>query len=80
MMIDRNTTFGNFKYHNMKSSNSAGYWTLPYHDDGVDTLVVTEVSGASKTHEQIRSQPPGPPVEVLTTTVSNVSECLVSET
>ena len=38
-----------------------------------------EVLGASETDEQSPNHPPDPPVKVFTTTVINVSECLVTE-
>ena len=63
----------------MNSSNTYGNITLPSHNNKVDILVVAEVLRASKTAEQIPNQPPPPPVEVFTTTVSNVFEWSVSE-
>ena len=42
--------------------------------------MVAEVVGASKTDEHRPNEPPGPPVEVFTTTVINVLEWLMSET
>ena len=42
--------------------------------------MVADVVRASKTDEQSSIQPPVPPVEVFTTTVSTVSEWLVSDT
>ena len=42
--------------------------------------MVTEVVGSSKTGEQGLNQTPAPPVEVFTTTTSNVLEWSVEET
>ena len=64
----------------MNSSNIADNRTQPYHDNEVKIPVVAEVVGASKTDERIPNQLTGPPVEVFTTTVSNVSEWSVEET
>ena len=41
--------------------------------------MVSEVIGESNTGEQSPKHPPGPPVDVFTTTVSNVSEWLVAD-
>ena len=64
----------------MNSSNTAEYWILTSNDYEVKTPVVTEIVGESKTDEHSTNQPPGPLVEVFTTTVSNVSEWLVART
>ena len=64
----------------MNSSNTVGDYTLPSHDNEVDIPVVAEVTGTSETDEQRLNHPPGPPVEVFTTTVSNVLEWLVIDT
>ena len=64
----------------MNSYNAAGNQTHTYHDEKVDISVVAEVVGASETDEQILNQPPGSPVEVFTTTESDVLEWSVAET
>ena len=64
----------------MNSSNTARYQIHPSNDDKVNIHVVAEVVRASTIDEQSPNQPPVPPVEVFTTTVSNVSEWSVAET
>ena len=64
----------------MNSCNSYGDRNLPSHDYEVYISVVADVVGESKTGEQSPNQPPGPPVEVFNTTVSNVPEWLVADT
>ena len=73
-MINCNIQLVTFKYLTMNSSNTAGNWNLPSHDNRVEIPVVAEIFRASETDEQSPYQPPAPPVEVFTTTVSNVSE------
>ena len=63
----------------MNSKNKARDWTQPSHDDEVNIPVDAEVTGVFKTDEQRPKYPPGPPVDVFTTTVSNVSQFLVAE-
>ena len=62
----------------MNSSNSAENRTLPPpQDDEVDIPGAGLAVSASETCEQRPNQPPGPPAEVCTTMVSNVSKWLV---
>ena len=78
-MINRNTHFGTFRALTINSYNTAGDRTLTSHDDELNILVAEEVSRVSKTDEQNPNHPPGPAVEVLTTTVSNVLEWFEAE-
>ena len=79
-MIYHNTHFGTFKALITSSYNTAGDRTLTSHDNELYTPVVVEVVGLPKTDEQSLKQPPGPPFEVFTTTVSNILWWLVAET
>ena len=71
--------FRTFKDLTMNSSNTADDQTLSSRDDELDILLVAVVVGASKSDEQSRNQTPGPPVEVFTTTVSNVLQRSVAK-
>ena len=79
-MLYRNIQLRTVKELTINSSNTSGDCNLNSHDNEVKITVVEEVVGAPETDEQSPKYPPGPPVEVFTTTVSNVLEWSVAET
>ena len=79
LTIKCNTHFDTFIALTMNSHITAGNQNLTYHYDEIYIPVVAEVVRASKTDEQSLNQTPGPPVEVFTTTMSNISEWYAAE-
>ena len=73
-MITCKTQFINFKDLTINSSNADVDHTLTSNDDEVNIPVVAEVVRAYETDENILNRTPGPPVEVFTTMMINVSE------
>ena len=64
----------------MNSSNKAVNLTQPFHENEVNIPVVVEFIVASKSDKHIPNKPLASPVEVFTTTVSNVLEWSMEET
>ena len=79
-MIERITTFVTFKELIIDSYNSDDNQTLFPQDYELYITVVADVVGASETGNNNTNQSPAPPVQVFTTTASNILEWSVAET